>query len=82
MPTITFKVTAQEAAHIRRLARREGRTVSEFLRQRAIQSPAPAESAGYHIETSPVTGFPVMHAPKRTPVVTSEQVRAMLSDFP
>jgi hypothetical protein len=82
MPTITFKVTAQEAAHIRRLARREGRTVSEFLRQRAIQAPAPPDSSGYHIKTSPVTGFPVMHAPKGTPIVTSEQVRALLSDFP
>ena len=82
MPTITFKVSAQEAAHIRRLARREGRTVSEFLRQRAIQSPAPAETAGYRIETSPVTGLPVMHAPTSIAPVTSEQVRALLSDFP
>ena len=82
MPTITFKVSAQEAAHIRRLARREGRTVSEFLRHRAIQSPVAAESHGYHVEKSPVTGLPVMHAPERTPPVTSEQVRALLSDFP
>jgi hypothetical protein len=82
MPTITFKVTAQEAARIRRLARREGRTVSEFLRHRAIQSPAATESIGYRVETSPVTGLPVLHAPKGTPPVTSEQVRALLTDFP
>src|SRR5687768_4707370 len=82
MPTITFKVTDQEAARIRRLARREGRTVSEFLRHRAVQSPVTADSAGYHVETSPVTGLPVMHAPDGAPVVTSEQIRALLSDFP
>lgn len=82
MPTISFKVTAHEAARIRRLARREGRTVSEFLRNRAIQSPVAADAAGYHVETSPVTGLPVMLAPEGTPAVTSEQVRALLSDFP
>jgi uncharacterized protein (DUF1778 family) len=82
MPTITFKVTPREAEHIRRQARREGRTVSDFLRHRAVQPATPADSDGYRIEVSAVTGLPVMHAPKGAQVVTSEQVRALLSDFP
>lgn len=83
MPTITFKVTAQEAARIRRLARREGLTVSDFLRRRAVQADqATRDTGGYHIEPSSVTGLPVMHAPKEVPAVSSEQVRALLTDFP
>lgn len=83
MPTITFKVTAQEAARIRRLARREGLTVSDFLRRRAVQAAQTSGEAGeYHVETSALTGLPVMHAPKEVPVVSSEQVRALLADFP
>jgi hypothetical protein len=85
VPTLTFKVTPEEAARIRRQARREGRTVSEMLRARAAQPSAPAKgdaSAGYRIEKSPVTGLPVMVAPPGSPEVTSEQVRALLTDFP
>lgn len=83
MPTLTFKVTKQDAARIRRLARNERRTVSEYLRQRALPESSPATAAGsYHIETSPVTGLPVMQAPNGTPVVSSEQVRELLVDFP
>jgi len=83
VPTITFKVTAREAARIRRLARHEGLTVSEFLRRRAMQAPPTAHAAGaYHIKTSAVTGLPVMHAPQAVPPVSSEQVRELLADFP
>jgi hypothetical protein len=83
MPTITFKATAQEAATIRLMARREGLTVSEFLRRRAVEpTPAPAEDGGYRLEVSAVTGLPVMHAPRHAPLVSSEQVHALLADFP
>ena len=84
MPTITFKVTPQEAARIRRLARRERTTVSQFLRRRATQSgSAPTvDVKGYRIEISPVTGLPVMAAPPGTPPVTSEEIKALLADFP
>ncbi|MHB8419139.1 MAG: plasmid mobilization protein [Myxococcales bacterium] len=85
MPTITFKVTPEEAARIRRQARREGRTVSEMLRARAAQPLASAKSdrtAGYRMEKSPVTGLPVMVAPPGTPEVSAEQVRSLLTDFP
>lgn len=83
MPTLTFKVTREEAARIRRLAGREKRTVSEFLRRRALQGEtAPARVGGYRIERSPVTGLPVMHAPAGTPRVTPEEIKALLADFP
>jgi hypothetical protein len=65
------------------MARREGVTVSEFLRRRAVEVlPAPTDDIAYHIETSKVTGLPVMHAPRQTGQVSSEQVRALLTDFP
>jgi hypothetical protein len=81
MPTITFKVTAREAARIRQLARREGVTVSEFLRRRATTSPQ-APAGEYRIAVDPLTGLPVMEAPPDVPAVSSAQIRALLADFP
>jgi hypothetical protein len=83
MPTISFKVSAREAASIRRLARQAHQTVSEFLRRRATE-PSPQVPAGgeYRIERSPTTGLPVMVAPPGVAPVTSEQVQALLQDFP
>jgi hypothetical protein len=83
MPTITFKVSADEAARIRCLARQEGRTVSEFLRRRATLVDASARSAPeYHIEISPVTGLPVLRATNGTTVASSDEIRERLVDFP
>ncbi len=82
MPTITFKVTEREAARIRELARRDGLTVSEFLRRRAVTSSAIVPDHGYRIREDPVTGLPVMEAPSTVPPVSSEQIRALLADFP
>ena len=83
MPTITFKVTAAEAASIQRLARREGCSVSEFLRRRAALEPVRAPAArAYRIEASPVTGLPVIHPPTGMELISGEQIRALLSDFP
>lgn len=83
MSVLSFKVTPEEAARIRRLARRERLTVSEFLRRRATREAVPTGGAGgYRIETSRVTGLPVVRAPRGAPQVTSEQVKALLADFP
>jgi len=84
MPTITFKIARRDAARIRELARRERCTVSEFLRRRALQAPAASapSSGDYRIQTSSVTGLPVMHAPRGTPSVSSEEIRALLAEFP
>jgi hypothetical protein len=83
MPTITFKVGARDAARIRALAKRDGISVSEFLRRRATQAVGGAPRAGdYHIAMSDRTGLPVMHAPPGNPTVSSEQIRALLAEFP
>jgi hypothetical protein len=81
MPTITFKVTAREAARIRELARRERVTVSEFLRRRAVAA-EPGEAGGYRIVKDRITGLPVMEGPPGNGVVTPAQIRALLADFP
>jgi hypothetical protein len=82
MPTLTFKVTPHEAARIRELARREGVTVSEFLRRRATAAQAAPSATGYSIVRDPVTGLPAMKAPEGIGPVTSAQIRALLADFP
>jgi len=82
MPTITFKVTDREAARIRELARREGLTVSEFLRRRAMASAAAVPAEGYRIAEDPLTGLPVMEPPPGMAPVSSEQIRALMADFP
>jgi len=82
MPTLTFKVTDREAARIRELARRERVTVSEFLRRRAVSAGVPEAAGGYRVEEDPITGLPVMHAPRESERVSSEQIRALLADFP
>jgi len=81
-PTISFKVSVGAAARIRELARREGLSVSEFLRRRAT-APVPSETAGaYQISEDPLTGLPVMRGPGTAEPVSSEQVRALMADFP
>jgi len=84
VPTLTFKVTPAEAARIRRLARRAGRSVSEFLRRRAAEDRTESGAAAgrYQVKRSSKTGLPVMHAPRGTPRVTAEEVKALLADFP
>lgn len=42
----------------------------------------PGPRGRYRIVRSRVTGLPVMHAPRGTPAVTSEEIRTLLSDFP
>lgn len=82
MPTISFKVTPRDAARIRELARREGLTVSEFLRRRALSGPSALQAEGYRISADSVTGLPVMEAPSGMAPVSSEQIRALMADFP
>ena len=82
MPTITFKVTPREAARIRQLARSERLTVSEFLRRRAVDATAPSGAGEYRIARDPLTGLPMMEAPLWVGSVSSEQIRALLADFP
>jgi len=78
--TLTFKVSEEEARRIRSQARKEGVTVSEFLRRRAtavITKPRkPRRVRCKH------TGAMIFSPPSNEMPLTTEIVREMLSDFP
>ena len=80
MMTISFKVTEDEARLIRSRARREGLSVSEYLRRRA-SAPMPVSSAPRRIRC-PHTGAMIFAAPENQPPLTTELVRELLTDFP
>ena len=80
MKIITFKVTEDEARMIRAQARKEGLTVSEYLRRRA-SAPLPTFKARRRIRC-PHTGAMIFAAPENQPQLTTERVRELLSDFP
>ena len=80
MPTMTFKVTEDDARLIRSRARKEGISVSEFLRRRASAFlPAPQKPRRIRC---PHTGAMIFAAPEHQPPLTTEAVRELLSDFP
>ena len=80
MTTITFKVTEDEARLIRSRARKEGISVSEYLRRRAsVSMPAPQKPRRVRC---PHTGAMIFAAPENQPPLTTESVRELLSDFP
>jgi len=80
MPTITFKVTEDDARLIRSRAKKEGVSVSEYLRRRASASP-PASRKPRRVRC-PHTGAMIFAAPEHQPPLTTESVRELLSDFP
>jgi hypothetical protein len=80
MPTLSFKVSADEAVRIRRAARSKNASISEYLRASAL--PKAAKSvAKYRTRIDKLTGFPVTVTPPGI-TMTSEQVRAVLAEFP
>lgn len=80
MPTLSSKVSAEEALRIRRTARSRNSSLSEYLRASAL--PKTAKSAvKYRTKIDKLTGFPVTVTPPGVSL-TSEQVRAALADFP
>jgi len=81
MPTLTFKVSPEEARVIRAKARAEKSTVSAFLRTRVLDAkPAPARRRV--IKRHPVSGLLYDATDAGGPVVTPEQIRAALADLP
>ena len=80
MPTLTFKVTDQEARLIRSRARKERVTVSEYLRRRASLSLAPARTPPK--VRCPHTGALIFASPDNQPPLTADAVRELLADFP
>ena len=80
MTTISFKVSEDEARLIRARARKEGVTVSEYLRRRARLS-APASRPLRRVRC-PHTGAMIFAAAEDQGSLTTEMVREILSDFP
>lgn len=80
MVTLSFKVTVEEAREIRRNARRERVTVSEYLRRRAALPDVGADRP--RLVRCPKTGAMVFESSERLPPLTVESTREMLTDFP
>jgi hypothetical protein len=79
MPTITFKVTAEEAWDIRRSAR--GRTVSSYIRQKLFAEPSTAKKkpAIKYISNRP--GRVIIAADPDMPPITKEMIDSALYDL-
>ncbi len=80
MPTLSFKVTDEEARLIRARAGRDGVSVSEYLRRRAnvaLSAPAPPRRV-----RCPRTGALIFGALDDQPPLDTATVRELLSDFP
>ena len=80
MVTISFKVSEEEARLIRSRARKEGVTVSEYLRRRA-RVPASGLRKPRLVRCRH-TGATIFAAPDGEPPLTTEGVRELLADFP
>jgi len=80
MPTLTFKVTDEEARYIRALARREKISVSEYLRRQAQPSDESAAPIGH--ARCEHTGATIFAPAPDLPPLTTESVRQMLAEFP
>jgi hypothetical protein len=77
MPVLSFKVSAAEARTIRALAKAGKKTVSAYLRERAL----PDRKRGKRtLRRHPVSGLIYDATPGRR--VTEEEIQAALADFP
>jgi len=80
MPTLTFKVTMDEARRIRAKARGNRMTLSEYVRGRALSN---GKSSGHVRQVRcGYTGAKIFSSPAGGRPLTTETVREMLADFP
>lgn len=80
MPTLTFKVTLDEARRIRAEARGKKMTLSEYVRGRALRNGKPSEQV--RLVRCGHTGAKIFSSPPGARPLTTETVREMLADFP
>jgi hypothetical protein len=81
MPTVTFKLSAEEARELRRKARAARTSVSAYLRRSVFGGP-PAEPRKIVAKKHPVSGLPYNAAGKSYRTVSQDEIRAALADFP
>jgi hypothetical protein len=80
MPTLTFKVTIDEARRIKSEARERKMTLSEYVRGRALRN---GKSSGHVRQIRcGFTGAKIFSSPAGARPLTTETVREMLADFP
>jgi hypothetical protein len=80
MTTISFKVTADEARLIRSRAKKQGLTVSEYLRQQA--SCVPSTATKPRKVRCRRTGAIIFAGVEGEAPLTTEKVRELLAEFP
>jgi len=80
MPTLSFKVSADEARRLRLMARRQGLSLSEFIRKQTLHG----GKGGQEVKRvkCQFTGATIFRSPEGARPFTSESVREMLADFP
>lgn len=79
MTTISFKVSEDEARRIRKQAKQQHLSVSEYLRRRAVGSEDVAPVGKIRCDITGAEIFASMHGSSS---FTTETVRQMLADFP
>ena len=79
MPVISFKVSPDYARHLRRSARMEYKTVSEYLRN--VTKPEAPARRRIIIKNHPVSGLPYDASPDAV-VATEDDIKAALAGFP
>jgi tartrate dehydratase alpha subunit/fumarate hydratase class I-like protein len=80
MPTITFKMNADQARRIRAMARKQHRTLSDFIRHKTlVGDKTPNRVRQVHCRD---TGATIFASASGAPPLTTEAVREMLADFP
>jgi hypothetical protein len=80
MPTLTFKVSDEEAWQIRALARQKKLSVSKFLQRQA--QPSRQEPREIPRVVCAHTGTTIFGPAPELPALNTESVRGMLPDFP
>ena len=80
MPTITFKVKAEEARRLRAMAKSRGLSVSDLIRQQTLYA-GKAPGAVRRVRCR-FTGATLFRSPAGAPALTTESVRELLADFP
>ena len=80
MPTITFKISSEEALRLRTAARGARLTLSEFVRRKV--SPPQKAKRQARFQKCPVTGARIFAPQPGDIPLTTKSVREMLADFP
>ena len=78
MPVMSFKVSLADARTIRARAKARKLSVSEYLRTQAL----PAKAAARRLRVVRHAASGLTYDPSPGPVVSDEEIRAALADFP